>query len=262
MYKIDEDKECRTYRHSAHLQELQTAKKVSAWQSSDAMLKELSETHSDIIVSFSRGKDSIAAAYQCTRFFKRVEFVYMYNVPNLQFCEPSLQFYEKVFGKKILRLPEPSLYNRLGNFCYQPTNRVNYIEDMNLPYFRTNENAFDQVFEAARIGLGMAENTLIADGVRADDNPNRWSAISQYGAYLKRRKKIHACYDWSETECYDLVKKMGWKLPVDYKVWGRTFDGIDYKFIKGLKENFPNDFAQLVLFFPSLEMEILKYEKF
>ena len=256
-YQIDTDKTVRYYRHSERL-----SSEGKFWLSSDDMLLELSETVSDVIVSFSRGKDSIAAAYQCLRFFKNVEFVYMYNVPNLQFCEPSLQFYEKVFGKKILRLPEPSLYNRLNNFCYQPTNRCNYIEDMNLPYFKSNENAFDQLFEAARIHLGLNESCLIADGVRACDNPNRWSAISQYGGYLKRRKKIHACYDWTESDCYDLIKNNGWKLPIDYKVWGRTFDGIDYKFIKGLKEYFPNDFEQLLLFFPSLEMEILKYDNY
>ena len=50
-------------------------------------------------------------------------------------------------------------------------------------------------------------------------------------------------------------------LPVDYHMFGRTFDGIDYRFLAPLKKNRPADYQKVLDWFPLAEMEVWRYER-
>ena len=50
----------------------------------------------------------------------------------------------------------------------------------------------------------------------------------------------------------------GIKLPIDYQHFGRSFDGIDYRFLHLIKEHFPTDYQKIIDLFPLAELEILK----
>jgi hypothetical protein len=67
-------------------------------------------------------------------------------------------------------------------------------------------------------------------------------------------------YDWNMEKLTSEIKKEGVKLPIDYKIWGKSFDGLDYRFIKPLKDNFPNDYEKLKILFPLIDVEIKRYE--
>ena len=51
------------------------------------------------------------------------------------------------------------------------------------------------------------------------------------------------------------------KLPIDYEMFGKSFDGLDYRFLKPIKERFPEDYAKIKEFFPLIDLEILRYDK-
>lgn len=251
-YLIDADKTVRQYKHSEKLN--------TFWGSSDEMCLQLAKDHKEILLSFSLGKDSLAAAFQCLRFFDRVEFVYMYDVPNLEFIQKSVDYYEKFFGKKILQVPAPSFLNRTFEFAYQPPSRCEMIDDYLLPSFDNNTEGYNSLFAAAAEYFEMSKNYLVADGVRAEDTLNRWSSIKKFGGVTWARRQMRVCYDWGVQETYEAIKRADCKLPIDYRHWGRTFDGIDYKFLKDVKTHFPNDFQKLKNFYPFIELELLRYE--
>ena len=50
------------------------------------------------------------------------------------------------------------------------------------------------------------------------------------------------------------------KLPYDYAIWGASFDGLHYKFLKGLYDNYPDDFKKVKEFFPLIEAELYRYK--
>ena len=50
------------------------------------------------------------------------------------------------------------------------------------------------------------------------------------------------------------------KLPVDYELFGRTFDGLDYRFVRPLRDKLPDDYDQVLKYFPAVEMEFMRYE--
>jgi hypothetical protein len=203
------------------------------------------------------GKDSIAAAIQMLRYFEQVEFVFMYAVPDLEFQETALRYYENKFGKKIKRMPSPAMYKQLNGLMYQPPANVDIIADANL-----FECTYDEIFLACKHDLKMQEDAYTGSGVRASDSLARRATISRFGAQNLKRKTFFPVFDWNMERLVSEIRQSGIKLPIDYKIWGRTFDGYDHRFLKPLKDNFPKDYEKIRDYFPLIDLEIKRYEKF
>ena len=58
------------------------------------------------------------------------------------------------------------------------------------------------------------------------------------------------------------VDESGVKLPVDYRLFGRTFDGLDYRFLKPLKEAYPDDYQKVLDWYPFADLEIARRDGF
>ena len=48
----------------------------------------------EVILMFSRGKDSIASYYQLKKYFSKIHLVYKFRVPELKFVDESLDYFE------------------------------------------------------------------------------------------------------------------------------------------------------------------------
>jgi hypothetical protein len=57
------------------------------------------------------------------------------------------------------------------------------------------------------------------------------------------------------------IERYGVKLPIDYELFGRSFDGIDYRFAKPLRERLPEDYERIKFWFPLIDVEILSHEE-
>ncbi|CAK7070011.1 MAG: hypothetical protein KER_03073 [Kerstersia gyiorum] len=207
------------------------------------------------LLAFSCGKDAIAAWLAIRPHFDRVVPYYLYLVPGLEFVEEALDYYERFFGCRILRFPHPSLYRMLNNFVFQPPERCLVIEQASLPKFD-----YSDIREVIVDSEGMAEATLVADGVRAADSPMRRLAMVTHGPISERQHKYHPIWDWKKADLVACFRKHGVKLPVDYKLFGRTFDGIDLRFLLPLKKHRPADYRRILDYFPMADLEVRRYE--
>jgi hypothetical protein len=208
-----------------------------------------------VILSFSRGKDSIGSWIELKRHFKTIIPVFLYLVPELEFEEESLKYYEDVLKTRIIRVPHPSIYRWLKNFVFQAPGRLEIIEKLRIPNI-----TYDHVFKFVKHDFGIPENTYVATGVRACDSINRRGSIKLYGPINLKRKTFFPVFDWNSERLYNEIEASGIKLPIDYKLFGRTFDGMDYRFIKPIKDNMPDDYQKIIDWFPLAELEILRFE--
>lgn len=208
-----------------------------------------------VMLSFSCGKDSIASWLQLRRFGIEVVPVYLYRIPGLAFVEKSLRYYETWFGMPILRMPHPALYGWLNAFTFQAPERLAIIDRFDPPTF-----TYDDVFDIVRDAYQLGGQSLMATGVRVRDNPYRWSAVQKYGALNHNRCTFFPIFDWSKQTVADAIRDAGVKLPIDYKLFGRSFDGLDWRFMKPLKDNLPDDYAKVVEWFPMVELEVKRIE--
>ncbi len=215
------------------------------------------ESNGVAIISFSMGKDSIAAYIQMKEYFDRIHPVFYYIVPGLEFQQRSIEYYEnEVFKEHIIQLPSPATYRQLAYFMYQHPSAIDHIHesDIYIPHY-------DEIFAAAKIDLKIPEDTYTGVGVRMNDSLNRRFSIKRYGAENKKRKQFYPVYDWNNETLINAIRASGIKLPVDYRIWGRSFDGFHYKFLKPLKDHFPNDFEKVKAMYPFVELELLRYEQ-
>lgn len=209
----------------------------------------------ETLLSFSCGKDAIAAWIAIRPHFDRVVPFFLYIVPRLSFVDEALDYYERYFGEKIYRLPHPSLYRMLNNFTFQPPERCAVIEAANLPNFNY-EDVRAEVADAA----GVQDDVLYATGVRAADSPMRRTAINQYGPITWSQRKYHPVWDMRKADLLEMFRKHKVKLPIDYAIFGRTFDGIDLRFLLPLKKQRPDDYRKVLDWFPLAELEIFRWE--
>jgi len=226
------------------------------FDSSDDLCRYVKEERGGrVLLSFSCGKDSIASWLQLRKYNIAVTPVYLYRIPGLHFVERSLRYYETWFGTPILRMPHPVLYRWLNEFTFQAPERLAIIDQVDPPNF-----SYDDIFDIVRDAYNLGGECLMATGVRARDNPYRWSAVQKYGALNDTRYTFFPVFDWSKQQVVDAIRDAGVKLPIDYKLFGRSFDGLDWRFMKPLKENLPEDYARVLEWFPMAELEVKRIE--
>lgn len=229
----------------------ENSEKLNRYLSEDLGIKK-------VLLSFSLGKDSIGAWIEMRRYYDEIVPFYLYLVPGLEFVEESIAYYEKVFGTHIIQLPQPSLYGMMSNLVFSSPPIGDLYLNSDIPSF-TYEDLRTLLAEALDWNPG---STWYATGVRANDSLNRWGAIKRFGAIYEKTHKFFPIYDWNKKRLYDEIKASGIKLPVDYRMFGRSFDGIDYRFLVKIKKYYPRDYEKILTLFPFADMEIYRREKF
>ena len=208
-----------------------------------------------VLLAFSGGKDSIAAWLALREAGIAVVAYSLYLVPGLRFVDEQMAGFEDWFGQKIHRYPHPSLFRWLNNLVFQPPERCAVIEAARLPPV-THED----VARMIRADLGMPADAWIADGVRAADSIVRRTSFLTHGVAKERTHKISVVWDWRKRHVMDALALAGIGLPPDYSWFGRSFDGLDARFLGPLKEHAPEDYARVLEWFPLAELEMVRRE--
>lgn len=210
----------------------------------------------ETLLAFSTGKDAIAAWLAIREHFDAVHPYYLYLVPGLEFVEESLAYYEQFFGTRIKRLPHPSLHRWLNSFTFQPPERVQVILQAGLPM-----HTYADIRKVCIEDGGLPKQTLVADGVRAADSPMRRVAIKTHGPISMSQGRYHPIWDWLKVDLTACFVRHAVRLPVDYQLFGRSFDGIDLRFLLPLKRHRPKDYAKILEWFPLADLEVFRWEK-
>jgi hypothetical protein len=222
---------------------------------SEEVIAEVRRENPRCMISFSTGKDAIGAHLAIRDHFDEVVPYYLYLVPGLEFVDESLDYYERhLFGRRIIRLPHPSLIRMLNGFVFQPPERCKVIEELDL-----YEHDYEDIAESIREAEGLPPETMTATGVRAADSPIRYSHFKKRGAINRNKLTFAPVFDWNKERLFGAIQRSGVKLPVDYRLFGRTFDGIDLRFLYPIKQHFPRDYQRILDWFPMADMELFRY---
>lgn len=226
-----------------------------SYKSGSELCEQMAQECDTAILAFSTGKDSIAAWLQMRRYFRKIVPYYCYVVPGLSFVEDSLKYYEDVFQTRIYRLPHRSLYRFMRCMVFQPPEHVTKIEALNLP----GEEYDDfMVGELVRQCGHLPPAAYVGTGIRMADSPMRRIGIMTHGAINHNQKKFYPVYDWKKEDLIREIDRACVKLPIDYHMFGRTFDGLDYRFLKPIKEHFPEDYKRILEWYPLAELEFFR----
>lgn len=210
-------------------------------------IKAQSKVTNTVLVAFSGGKDSVVTLDLCKRYFDHVIPFFMYIVPGLEFQEALLQWYEKKYSVKIIRLPhfEVSNFFRYGTFReYDFSVPIVSITDI-YAYLRTNTEA-----------------TWIAAGERINDSIVRRAMIKHSGSIDRKRGRFYPVAYWTKRNILDYIQKQKLKLGIDSKKLGFSFKSLDGRELLMIKQEFPNDYQKILQMYPFAEAAVRRYEAY
>lgn len=233
--------------------------RLGQWPTSAQLRTELAGQ--TVLLSFSRGKDSIAAWLALRDCGAHVIPYYLYLVgtrepdgtmtAGLRFEQQSLAYFEQAFDTPILRLPHPSLWRYLTNYVYQSPDRAPIIDACQLVPV-----TYDDVNRIVRDHYALPADTWVVDGVRAADSPNRRTAMLRFGPNNLHRRTFRAVWDWRKAHVMQSITHAGIALPIDYQLWGRSWDGLDARFTAPLAKHLPDDYQTLRRWFPMIGADL------
>lgn len=222
---------------------------------SDDLCRTIRAESESVILAFSCGKDSVAAWIQLERHGFKVLPYHMYLVPGLEFVEEAIRYYEDFFGVHILRIPHPSLYRMLNEMTFCSPERCRIVEQLDLPVFD-----YDELRDVVADDFGVSRSTWTASGVRCADSMQRRASFRKHGPVTHSRRVFYPVWDWKKAELVEAIREAKIKMPIDYTLFGRSFDGVDFRFLYPIKQHFPRDYARILEWFPLAELEIKRYE--
>jgi 3'-phosphoadenosine 5'-phosphosulfate sulfotransferase (PAPS reductase)/FAD synthetase len=211
-------------------------------------------TGSPVLLAFSRGKDSVAAWLALREAGVEVVPYHLYLVPRLQFVDEDLGRWEEFFGQHILNLPHPSLFRWLNRFVFQAPERLATIDAAGMPNL-----THEQLMNLLREKYSMP-NAWICDGVRSADSPMRRVAMSTHGVRKFTTRKVSVVWDWRKAHVMACLDKYGATLGPEYEWFGRSFDGIDFRFLEPLSRHAPDDYQRVLDWFPLADLELFRAE--
>lgn len=70
--------------------------------------------------------------------------------------------------------------------------------------------------------------------------------------------KISPVWDWRIRHVREALKRHKCPLPTEYDWFGRSFDGLDYRFLEPLSRHAPDDYRQILEWFPLADLEVFR----
>lgn len=195
----------------------------------DEMLEEIRPKSPKVLISFSRGKDAWGVWCALRDKIDFELFHYYGGPPDLEFVNNYLEYAEKKTGKKIWNYPAPTAFDRLSKeqMDAQNTWRNPILVSLDIQTF-----TFADVQEWAMTDAGLpVDTTWVALGVRAKDSARRGLFFKSHGNMTFSKRKFYPVWDWDKDKLITELKRHDVKLPIDYKLFGRTFDGIYHAFL-------------------------------
>lgn len=211
---------------------------------------EFVKAEKQIILSFSGGKDSLAAMCVLEAIGTPVQMFYMQMIPGLSFVDEYLEYLEEVFGQKIMRVQHPQLYHWLRTYGGQPPHRRFLIDIIDMPEFD-----YPDVEQGVRRTLKLHRDTWSAVGTKIADSPNRRNSFKKYGWKRLELHKFYPVYNFKKADLINSIKRRGVLVAPDYEIFGRSYDGFDYRYLDGMRSKYPEDYRKVLEWLPLIAAE-------
>ena len=205
----------------------------------------------EIMVGLSGGKDSLVVldVLQRSKAFTRIEAFAMYLVPGLRCFEAPVNRAAKRAGVKLHYMPHPILSMTLENSVLKMHTVANPARTFNIGKV---ENAL-----CARTGIRWH-----AYGDRASDSLTRRAYTQGCDGVNPDWLRCWPVWDWSTREVYSYLKAR--RIPVTPPQFGaHQSSGVSLEpaSLSWMKEQHPNDYQQLLKYFPFADIQVIRYER-
>lgn len=228
------------------------------------LYKEVKDRSERLLVSFSVGADSIAmflSLLESNEFdMKDGVYFYYWFLPGISWIEDWIDYFDNKYGISIIQLPSPIFVEDQGNaFLKSPLTAAATAKLQNTDFrYWKNDKAFLE--HAIKINQGLPQDTLTAVGIKQGDSAMRRISLRKSKGLSINKGKWYPIHDYENRDVIDIIKKHDVKVPYDYELFGISFENLDYRFSKVIKEKCPQTYKLLKKWYPQIDMYIARNE--
>lgn len=217
-----------------------------------------------LFMSFSAGVDSIAMWLRIMEAEiidpKDAVLYYYYYIPGISWVEEWIEYFEDLYGVKVIQVPSEAFLHTWGNWQFQTPARAEAIVELQTTDYSIQKMSKQEIQDAVREWAGLPETAYCAVGVKSGDSARRRMAMRKSQGVNHNNRKWYPIWDYERGDPVRMVQRHGIKVPYDYELFGISFENIDYRFAKVMKERCPQNWARVKEFFPMAETIITRYE--
>ena len=217
-----------------------------------------------LFMSFSTGVDSLAMWLRCLESGqfdpKKAVLYYYYYIPGMTWIDEYIEYFEDLYGVEIIQVPSSILLSDFANWLHQTPGRVEGIKSLEGTDLQFCQVEKDKMEGLVKGWAGFPEAAYTAIGVKSGDSAMRRIAMRRNRGKNEGKRKWYPIWDFENRDAENIIRKHGIKVPYDYKLFGITFENIDYRFSKVIKEQCPANWKHMLDFFPMAESIITRHE--
>ena len=207
-------------------------------------------------IGFSTGKDSVVGLDMMIKAGIEPVPIYFYIVPELEFIENNIKLYENHFGVKVGRMPHPILYDYIRNIDWQPYGKVFTMYMLDIGSRITFEMGNKEYLSKKKIeGVEYDCNCM-----KMSDSLNRRLLLRKLPDIDTKKKIIYLAKYMTDKDIFEYMKQNNIPLTDDYKIFGRSWDGLSYHFLYGVHKHYPRDYETIKSYFPLIDAELFRYK--
>ena len=213
------------------------------------------ETGGVCLLSFSRGKDALAAWLNLSRFFHRIIPFTCAAFPRVKFADDYLAYLERIFGTHILRIQDSGLYDSLDHLDYQYPHDEAEIDGLEMPFYDVQVIA-----DVIRNAFGLP-NAWTAYGLNASDSVDRMTIVRACHGRREGNRSFYPNFDWTHSQIMDALKTANIKLSDEYHIASRSFaGGLMPNNLLSIAKRAPKLMKQIRFYYPLIDASLMRCE--
>lgn len=210
------------------------------------------------ILHFSTGADSVASFLKLRENGIEPILIYKYFIPHLKMVDNYIDYFQNKFNVRIYQFCHPLFTQMMGNLQFQkPMTEKKGNKLFNNYYiqaaynFGKDKRAFDYHLDNI-----FGKKAIYHYGLRYTDGINRFRHLRKAGVMFNNKFYPIASFKISDIQA--ILKKHDCKLPIEYKLWGISFETPRAWNIGLIKEHCPETYNKILEYFPTIDYEMYR----
>lgn len=198
------------------------------------------------VLHFSTGADSVACFLKLRENGIEPILIYQYFIKDLPMVKNYIDYFENKFNVHVHQFPSSLWAEHYDKAFYQLpiAYRIKFQNDIE----QYGLWRYDKEFFRDNITKSMGGDVVFHLGLRYTDGVFRYKHLMKNGVYFEN--KFYPIASYQVCDIQSILKKYDCKLPIEYKLWGISFESPRAFNINLIKENCPETYKMIREKFP------------
>lgn len=209
------------------------------------------------ILHFSTGADSVACYLRLKEWGIKPILIYDYFLPDIPMVNNYIDYFEKKFDVKIYKLPSTLYYEQTDNALWQLPVKARETFRNHITKYEYWKKTTNKIRNEILKYLNLKkEEVIFHKGLRYTDGQFRYLSIIKNGVLTKQNTFLPIA-SFKVSDIQEILKKYDCKLPIEYGLWGISFESPRSWNAELIEKNCPKSWEYMKQYFPMIQT--LKY---